>query len=361
MLAGFGTIPRRVAGPRVSRSVHSLRAWRFGVLTCAALIGFGGVATARAGARGAETPTTIATLHGENQVHAWNDVQTWTDRRPEERRWRVVVRSAGQISTPPAIPADTERLAVDVGPGRDGTPTLAFVSCTDLCRVVVSRLDGSGARTVSGSEGASAPTIWGSRVAWVRGDETVMTRDLTSGKTTRLPGVPQRKCYEPLGRRRCERPAFRSVRALELHGSQLALVVNYALSQGGGNGQTEVRMESVQGRPQHLLGLMNIGEGGQAFVGPSWARGKLFFFRSCPCGTGQRAYRFDPNRGAYARAQGTRPLAGFAIDDDGRRAFEAPDLGNEPRHDTADITTQLELTGPLAFTPTRPPIATPGG
>jgi hypothetical protein len=340
--------------------VHSLRAWRLGVLTGAALIAFGGVATARAGPRVAETPTTIATLHGENQVHAWNDTQTWTDRRPEERRWHVVVRSAGQISTPPAIPAGNERLAVDVGPGRDGTPTLAFVSCTDVCRVVVSRMDGSGAHTVSGSEDASAPTIWGSRVAWVRGNEHVLMRNLTSGETTRLPGVPQRKCYEPFGRRVCERPDLRSVQALELHGSQLALIVNYGLSQGGGNGQTEVRMESVQGRPQHLVGLMNVGEGGQAFVGPSWARGKLFFFRSCPCGTGQRAYRFDPDRGSYARAQGILPLAGFAIDDDGRRAFEAPDLGNSSRHDTADIATQLQLTGPLAFMPTRAPIATPG-
>jgi hypothetical protein len=274
----------------------------------------------------------------------------------------VVVRSAGQISTPPAIPAGDERLAVDVGPGRDGTPTLAFVSCIDRCRVVVSRMDGSGAQTVSGSEGASAPTIWGSRVAWVRGNENVLTRDLTSGTITRLPGVPRRKCYEPLGRRRCERPAGRSVRALELHGSRLALVVNYGLSQGGGNGQTEVRMEPVQGRPQRLVALMNVGEGGQAFVGPSWARGKLFFFKSCPCGSAQGAYRFDPNRGNYAKAQGTRPLAGFAIDDDGRRAFEAldPTPGIGDRGDTVDITTPLQLTGPLAFTPTRSPIATPG-
>jgi hypothetical protein len=199
-------------------------------------------------------------------------------------------------------------------------------------------------------------------VAWVRGNETVLTRDLTSGKIMRLPGVPRRKCYEPLGRRRCERPAGRSVRALELHGSRLALIVNYGLSQGGGNGQTEVRMESVQGRPERLVALMNVGEGGQAFIGPSWARGELFFFKSCPCGSAQGAYRFDPNRGSYAKAPGTRPLAGFAIDDDGRRAFEAldPTPGIGDRGDTADIPTPLQLTGPLTFTRTRSPIGTPG-
>jgi hypothetical protein len=74
-------------------------------------------------------------------------------------------------------------------------------------------------------------------------------------------------------------------------------------------------------------------------------------------------YRFDPARGSYRVAVGTKPLAGFAIDDDGRRAFEAldptPAIGG--RADTADVPTALELTGPLSFRRTRPPIAKPGG
>jgi hypothetical protein len=340
--------------------VRSLHPWLVGMLACAVPTVVGGLGLAQARSGAAPTPTTIATLSGKNPVRAWNGVQAWTNYSRDEGRWHVVVRSAGQISIPPAIPAGDERLAVDVGPDGDGKPTLAFVSCTDACRVVVSGLDGSGARTVPGSEGASAPTIWGSRVAWARG-ATVLIRDLTRGNVKRLPGVPQRKCYVPLRRRRCERPANRSVGALELRGSRLALIVNYALSRGGGNGQTEVRMESVRGSQQRLVALMNIGEGGQAFVGPSWATGKLFFYKSCPCGRAQGTYRFDPAGGGYAQAPGARRLAGFAMDDDGRRAFEAldpsPDIGD--RDDTFDAT-PLQLTGPLTFTRTRPPVAQPG-
>jgi hypothetical protein len=361
-LWGFAFSPGRWDGLDVPCDWSSMPARcstiAFTVATCAALIASGGagVAQARSGA------TTIATLNGDNQVRAFDGVQAWTDYNVAEARWHVVVRSAGQVSTPPAIAAGDERLAVDVGPDRDGRPTLAFVSCTDACRIVVSGLDGGGAQTVPGSEGASAPTIWGSRVAWVRGDEAVLTRDLTSGKVTRLPGVPRRKCYEPLGRRRCERPAGRTVNALELHGSRLALIVSYRLSRGGGNGQTELRMESVQGTRQRLVALMNVGEGGQAFVGPSWAKGKLFFYTSCPCGRAQGTYRFDPDRGGYAKAPGIRALAGFAMDDGGRRAFQAldptPDIGD--RGDTADIPTPLQLTSPLAFSKTRAPIDQPG-
>jgi hypothetical protein len=359
MPASCRAIARRVARPRSSRL---LRQWLIGVPACAALTAVGGVGVSQARAFAAPPPTTIATLNGENPVKASNGVQAWTDYGLDDRRWRVVVRRAGQISAPPAIPTGDERLELDVGPGRDGKPMLAFVSCTDRCRVVVSGLDGSGAQTIPGSEGASAPTIWGARVAWVRGRETVLSRDLSSGKLSRLPGVPRRKCYEPLGRPRCERPAGRSVRALELHGSQLALIVSYGLSQGGGNGQTEVRMETTQGRRQRLVALMNVGEGGQAFVGPSWADDKLFFYRSCPCGNAEGAYRFDPSTGSYAKAPGAGPLGGFAIDGDGRHAFQTRAVSNiGDRGDTTDVPTPLQLTGPLTFARTRPPIARPGG
>ena len=359
MPAGLRTLARAVGRPWLS---PVSRPWPAAVLG-GALFAVGGVGVAHAGGRAAAPATTIAPLNGQNQVRAFGAVQAWTDYRLEDKRWHVVVRTAGQISTPLAVPAGDERLAVDVGPGQDGRPTLAYLSCSDQCRVVIAGLDGSGAQTVPGSEGASAPTISGSRVAWVRGRASVLMRDMASGRVTRLPGVPLRKCYAPLGHRRCERPSGRSVQALELNGSRLALIVGYGLSQGGGNGQTEVRTELVSGRPRpQLVALMNVGEGGQAFAGPSWARGNLFFFKSCPCGRAQGVYRFDPVRGKYAMAVGTKPLAGFAIDADGRRAFQAldPTPGIGERADTADVPTTLELTGPLNFTRTRPPIAKPG-
>jgi hypothetical protein len=312
-------------------------------------------------AAAAQAPATISELHGETSVRAWNGVQAWTDFSAADHKWHVVVRRAGAIFLPAAIPAGDERLKVDVGPGPDGRPALVYVRCAERCYAVVSDLDGRRARIVTASAGASVATIWRSRVAWVRGRNVVLTRLLRAGSASHVPGVPRRKCYERVpGRRRCERPQDGSVDDLELRGGQLALVVSYGLSQGGGNGQTEVRMQSVRGGAQRLLAFMNVGEGGQRWVGPSWAQGKLFFYRSCrDCQTGQGAYRYDPRTGAYSKAPGPGSLAGFAIDDAGRRAFEVPG-GYGDRDDSRGLSNALLLTGPLRFGATRSPVGRPG-
>jgi hypothetical protein len=334
--------------------VRSALVWLTGLMCGAALV-IPGVCAA----------SEIAVLHGQTPVRAWKGVQAWTDYDSADRRWHVVVRSAGVIATPTAIPAGDERLQVDVGPGPDGKPTLAYVSCAGVCRVVISALDGSGARTVPGTAHASAVTIWGSRVAWVRGRNTVLTRRLEGGKPTRLGGVPRRKCYRSLDKRYCERPSGASVGAVELGGSQLALIDTYGLTHGGANGEEEVRMQSVRGGPQRLVALMNLGEGNQSWNGPAWAGGRLFFYRSCPfgCPGSEGPYRYAPDSGAYAKAPGAGAVAGFAMDDEGRRAFEAlggaSSIGDRP--DSAGYPTSLRLTEKLEFTATRPPIASLGG
>ena len=316
--------------------------------------------------------TTIAKLHGFTPVRAWNGIQAWTDYSTADKRWHVVVRRDGALSIPPAIPAGDERLKVDVGPGPFGNPSLAFVSCAEVCRVVVSDLDGNRKRTVPGSERASSPTIWSTRVAWVRGEgrnarylapTTVLTSRLGVSGMTRLPGAPRRKCYRAFsGHRRCERPGG-TVDDLELQGSQLALIDSYSLSQGGGgNGTTEVRLEPVPGGPQRLIAAMNVGEGQQTWIGPSWANGSLYFYRSCPfsCPKAQGAYRYTPESGAYAMAAGKYPISGFAMDGRGRRAFEALGLFGDRADSGGELTTSLRLTDELKFTSTRAPIADPG-
>ena len=341
-----------------------MRLWLVGLLACATLLGPVGIRAAQAGTTATATATTIATLHGFTPVRAWNGVQAWTDYSAADRRWHVVVRRAGHVSMPPAIPAGDSRLKVDVGPGPDGKPALAFVSCTDTCRVVVSALDGSQQQTVPGSERASSPTIWGSSVAWVRGSKTVLTSRLGSVGGLFLGGIPRRKCYRPFtGPRRCERPRGGTVDDLELHGTQLTLINSYALSQGVGNGTTEVRMQHVYGGPQRLVAAMNVGEGQQTWIGPSWAKGKLFFYRSCPfgCQKAEGAYRYIPDSGAYAHAASNASISGFAMDDDARRAFEALGLFGDRADSGGEVTTSLRLTDPLKFTSTRAPIADPGG
>jgi hypothetical protein len=197
----------------------------------------------------------------------------------------------------------------------------------------------------------------------VRGKSTVMTSAVDGSGRTVLPGVPRRKCYTPYTGRprlRCERPRNPSVDALELHGSQLALIDSFTLRQAAGNGTTEVRTESVRGGAQKLVALVSAGESGQTWIGPSWAKGKLYFYKSCfgdPSGcVGGRggAYGYDPLRRTYFHASGSTVLSGFAMDDDGTRAYEATSAGFDPPCGEADSRScVLRLTDPLAFEPTR--------
>jgi hypothetical protein len=315
---------------------------------------------AAAAAPAAAAPRTVAPLQGETAVRAFGGVQAWSDLDPADKQWHVTVRSAGQVTRPP-IPAAKDAIDVDVGPGAGGAPVLAYVRCTDACRVVVAGADGGAARSVPGSAGASHPTIWGNQVAWVRGKSTVMTSRLGGGRKI-LPGAPRRECYRPFTGKppRCERPQNASVDALELHGTQLALIDTYGLRQAGGNGTTEVRTESIKGGPQRLVARLTIGEAGQTWIGPSWAKSRLFFYKACfgdPSGCvggGGGAYGYDPARRTYVHANGSTVLSGFAMDEDGRRAYETTAPGFDvPCGDRDARPCVLRLTDPLPFEPIR--------
>jgi len=299
-------------------------------------------------------------------VRAFGGVQAWSDYDVAAKQWHVVVRRGGRIFTP-AIARSKDPIEVDVGPRSDGVPVLAYVNCNDGCRVVVSRVDGSTPQTVPGSAGASHPTVWGRQVAWVRGKATVMTSSWGGHGRKALPGAPRRKCYRPFANtpRRCERPQRPSVDALELHGSQLALVDTFGLRQATGNGTTEVRTESIKGGSQRLVALIPIGEGGQTWVGPSWAKGKLFFYKSCfgdPSGCregGGGVFGFDPAHNTYVHAAGSTVLSGFAMDDDGGRAYETTGPAGPSCSDADARPCQLRVTDPLAFERARSQVREP--
>jgi hypothetical protein len=327
------------------------------------LLASSAVVAATLAAPAAAAPTTIATLHGDSAVRAYGGVQAWSDYDATDKQWRVMVRRDGQTSAPAAIPPAKDPIEVDVGAGSDGVPVLAYVRCADACRIVVSRLDGGTPQTVPGSAGASHPTIWGRQVAWVRGRATVMTSTWAGHGRKVLPGAPRRKCYRPFDGKpqRCEHPQSASVDALELFGRQLALVDTFGLRQAVGSGSSEVRTESIKGGPQRLVAIVHSGESGQTWVGPSWAKGKLFFYKSCfgdPSGCVGRAggaFGFDPARGTYVHANGSTVLSGFAMDDDGLRAYETVGPSYDLACGDADARPcLLRLTDPLAFQPSRP-------
>jgi hypothetical protein len=323
------------------------------LVTCIGLLGSAAAMAA---------PTTIAVLHGASTAESYGGVEAWTDYDATDSSWHVVVRRNGQISTP-SIPTAKKAIEVDVGPGPSGTPMLAYVSCIAACHVVVSGVDGSAPQTVPGSEGASRPTIWGDRIAWLRGKTKVITSHLDGSERRVLTGAPHRKCYytgdeseTEVPRLHCAAPEDPSVQALQLYRSQLALIDTFILDDGIGSvgTTTEVRTESIAGGPQRLVALLSVGEGDESWLGPSWAGGKLYFYEDST-GTGFKVYRFDPAHNTYASAPAHTYLTGFSVIGD--RAYEATAAEN-PRGGFACPEEPAEacvvrLSEPIKFNPRR--------
>ncbi len=316
-------------------------------------------------AAGAAAPSTIAMLHGATAVEAYGDVAVWSDYDATNRSWHVVVRRDGQISTP-SIPMAGKAIEVDVGPGPSGSPMLAYVSCAGTCHVVVSGVDGSAPQTVPGSGGASHPTIWGDRVAWVSGKAKVAISRWNGSDRRTLPGVPHRRCYynELVAPPRlvCEVPQLPEVEALQLYRGQLALIDTFILNDniGAVGTTTEVRTEAITGGPQRLLALLDVGEGDESWLGPSWSEGKLYFYEDS-MGAGFVLYRFDPARDTYLSARAHTYLTGFSVI--GERAYEATASG-DPRAGSACLEEEVEpcvvrLSEPFAFKPSRAPVHVP--
>jgi hypothetical protein len=313
----------------------------------------------------AAAPSTITMLHGATTVEAYGDVAVWSDYDTTSRSWHVVVRRDGEISTP-SIPTARKAIEVDIGPGPSGLPLLAYVSCTGGCHVVVSGVDGSDPQTVPGSEGASHPTIWGEEVAWVSGNAKVMISRWNGSDRRTLPGVPHRRCYYKelvrSPRLVCEAPQLPEVEALQLYRGQLALVDTFILNDNVGTvgTTTEVRTEAVTGGPQRLLALMDVGEGDESWLGPSWSDGKLYFYKDS-IGAGFVVYRFDPARDTYLSALAHTYLTGFSVVGD--RAYEATAAG-DPRGGFACPEEPAEscvvrLSEPITFKPSRAPVHVP--
>jgi hypothetical protein len=328
----------------------------------AALVGVGlaGAAPAVAG------PVTIAPLHGATAVAAYGEVAVWSDYEATSRSWHLVIRSDGHISTP-AVPSAPQAIEADVGPSTAGVPTLAYVSCTGNCHVVISNLDGSDPQTVADSQGASHPAIWGDRVVWVRGKDTVLISRWNGTGRRVLGGAPRRKCYEPWSsssssrpRLVCEATSDRAVEALALYHKQLALVDSFSVNgEIPGSGlPTEVRIEGTEGGPQRLVAILTPGEGGESWIGPSWWQGDLYFFQNGD-GPYPIVYRFDPRHDRYGRVRGRRYLSGFSIID-GRHAYETTEYsqGVHSCGSRRSVPCAVLISEPLSFKATRGPVFT---
>lgn len=159
----------------------------------------------------------------------------------------------------------------------------------------------------AGTIAAGTAPVWGDRIAWVSGAAKVMTCLWNGAGRRVLGGAPRRKCCESptiQSRLVCEAPEEPSVEALALYGRQLALVDTFILNDGIGSvgTTTEVRIEAVTGGLQRLVALIDVGEGDESWVGPSWFDGDLYFYQDTDGTTDGAVDGFDPARNTYVSA-----------------------------------------------------------
>lgn len=252
---------------------------------------------------------------------------------PAENHYRLAVRRAG-AATPellPVAPAD-RAFDADIGPDSNGRPQLIYQRCDETCDLFVYSLaNDTGERPVRNANDPenndTHPTLWRGRIAWARiyGEQidrkvVVYTKTLTAPRSrpsTRLPGVPTRRCGD-VETRICGPTTGRSVDELELWGTNLAEVVNYQCGGCSGTSQLELRLARVSDHNSRPIAFQVVGLSGQWFAGPSFANGWLGWYRTClgdpaACQGGNATpFRHNLRSRAYAKgAAGPLRVHGF--------------------------------------------------
>lgn len=147
--------------------------------------------------------------------------------------------------------------------------------------------------------------------------------------STRLPGVPTTRGPEEVGlvEPPCGPTTFRSVKALELWGDNLGLIVRYVFEGLPGISRyTKPRSNRVSDRSAQQIAFLASGLNGQSFVGPSFFSGRLAWYRACAvteasCNTFVGPWRYRISTRRYEQgAPGPVLVLGFA--DTGTRLYE---------------------------------------
>jgi hypothetical protein len=249
-------------------------------------------------------------------------------------QYRLAIRRPGAAAPEllPVAPAD-RTFDADIGLGAAG-PQLVYTRCDETCNLFTYNLGGGpqGERAIRNANDPEhndiAPTIWRGRIAWARiyGEQIdrqviVYTKSLTAPRSrpsTRLPGVPVRRCGD-FGPTTCGPTSGRTVESLELWGDNLAQTVTYGCRNCSGISQKELRLVRVSTRQASQVAFQVSGLSGQSLIGPSFQNGFLSWYRAClgdpaACEGGRaQPWRFNLRLRRYARGTGG-PIAvhGFA-------------------------------------------------
>lgn len=330
-------------------------------------------------------------------VRAHGDTIVFSEYDGTAERWYLNVRQVGAAQRRMPIPPSRTPFDADIGTDGRGRPELIYQRCEMTSPIppatigrrarcelyVYSLADGTGERPVrNANDGARNDvngTLWGGRIAWTREygtdadpDPVVYTKLLTAPRSqpsTRLPGVPTRRCTTDVGLvdPPCGPTRSRRVDALELRGDDLGLIVGYVFEGLGGVSQSEVRVDSVSSRSARQVTLLLSGLNAQHLAGPSLFDGKLAWYKACgvaeaSCRSAVGPWRYRLSTRTYERgAPGPIQVRGFA--DAGSRLYEVACASSqwivEPFEPATPTACPVASVAPPAYTAVPPPDLAP--
>lgn len=314
--------------------------------------------------------TSIGTLAGATPVRAWAGIAVLSVLDPATGRYRLATQTGTTPPQPlPGIAPSAQAFDADIGPGPGGVATIVFARCQTPGHCHLSRTSplGGTETPIAGSAATdgweSAPTIWGSRLAFARryatGSQRVYVRPLGAGarvRSVRLPGVPARECDEIS---RCRAIDDGTVRELELRGTTLAENVHFSLSSVGICGEGQMRLVDVTRRTSRRVTRTICGLSGSTLLGASLTATHLLYARICPGDPGgcenrnTLIYRYGLRDRGLEQVPQADILTGFAaLHDDDAIEVRAPNThdGTCINHvEGSSPSCELALAGPLAF------------
>ncbi|HWI07402.1 MAG TPA: hypothetical protein VNT54_07780 [Solirubrobacteraceae bacterium] len=298
-----------------------MRSRRLTAAVVAVLLSIGCASTAAAQGAG----DAIASLQRStplDEYAGWLLFSRWDGSAYRLSTWR-----AGAVRDLPVAPQPAV-FDADAGPDLAGKPSAVVSLCRGSCDLYAIGFEpGDTLRPVRNANTANrdeiAPSVWKGRLVFGRryGPHQVVpyTKLLAAPRSRpsqRLAGLPQRRCgaIDPPDCRRIEDAILRS---MELWGRWIAQSWTYQPDDFPGFRQNEIRLTNVARSDTRQVAAMNTGLGGQTYLGPSIAEGRVAFFRACQgdpagCSTSDSgAIRYRISNGDYTHVGASEAWTGW--------------------------------------------------
>jgi len=258
--------------------------------------------------------------------------------RSDGSRYHLAVQHDGH-SRDLAVPTQKQIFDADAGPDSHGDPSAVVSLCRGSCDLyVIGFAPGDRLRPVRNANTSGhdeiAPSVWRGRLVFGRRYSknevvpyTKLLRAPRHEPSQRLAGLPDERCgaVQPP---RCRPIEDVNLVKMDLWGRWVGQSWTYQPQDFPGFRQDEIRLTNVKRTDTRQVAAMTTGLGGQAYLGPAFADGRLAFFKAChgdPGGCSSRtsgAFRYRISTGDYSQIGRDAAWSGWTYD--GSTAFHVP-------------------------------------